>query len=400
MGKKRVLIYTTYFYPENFKVNDIAFNLANNNFDVTVVTAIPNYPVGQYFEGYGLFKKRSEILNGVKVIRLPIIPRGSGSAIRLLLNYSSFAVVAFLHAFYLGFTQKFDKIFVHHVSPIFIGIPAIVIKKIQKIKIYFWNLDFWPEIVVANTNIRSPFFFNAVLWLVRFIYKHVDIMLIGSNEYRSLMIERGVLKEKIIFFPNWAEKLFFEDSKTDLPFSLPKGFNVVYAGNIGGSQDFESVIKSVNLLKNQDVNWIFVGDGRKRSWIEENIKTMGLESKVFLPGSFDIKYMPSLFSKADLLLLSLVDEPIYTIPAKLQAYMSSGTPIVGMLNGGGNDLIKEVSCGKSCNAGDYETLAKNILEIKSMSEEERKQLGKNGFEYCMTYFNPNKCLNTLSDILE
>ncbi len=400
MKSKRVLIYTTYFYPETFKVNDIAFDLAQKGFDVTVITAIPNYPKGKFFEGYGLFKRRREVLNGVKVIRLPLIPRGSGSALGLILNYVSLAIVSFFHAFYIGFTQKFDCIFVHHVSPIFVGIPAIVVKKIQGIKIFFWNLDCWPEVVVASTGIRSPFFFNAILSVVKFIYRRVDVMLIGSKEYHALMIERGVKEEKILHFPNWAEAIFFDLQKAPLPFALPTGFNVVFAGNLGGAQDFENVVNAVELLKNYDINWVIVGDGRKKTWIESTLKEKGLSEKVSFPGSFDIKYMPALFESADLLLLSLVDEPIHTIPSKLQAYMSSGTPIVGMLNGGGNELIKEVDCGRSCNAGDYKNLAKNILDIYNMPKEEQNRLGKNAADYCQTYFNPTKCLNNLSTLLE
>ena len=400
MSSKRILIYTTYFYPENFKVNEAAFDLAKKGFDVTVVTGIPNYPKGKFFEGYGLFKKRREIVNGVKVIRLPLIPRGSGKALGLILNYLSLAIVSFFHAFYLGFTQKFDCIFVHQLSPIFVGIPPIVVKKIQKIKIVFWNLECWPEVVVAVTDIRNPFFFKAVLSVVKFIYKHIDLMLIGSKEYFPLVLERGVKEANIRYFPNWAEEIFFNKDKAPLPFAFPKGFSVVFAGNLGAGQDFGNVVKSIELLRNEAINWVIVGDGRKKAWIENELKEKMLTEKVYFPGSFDIKYMPAVFEAADLLLLSLVDEPLYTIPSKLQAYMSSGTPIVGMLNDGGNALIKEVDCGRSCAAGDYENLAKNILEIYNMSVDEQQRLGKNALDYCEMHFNQQRCLDNLSTTLE
>jgi glycosyltransferase involved in cell wall biosynthesis len=398
MSNKKVLIYTTYFYPENFKVNDIAFNLIKEGADVTVITAIPNYPKGVYFEGYGIFKKRKETINGVNVIRLPIIPRGSGSALRLILNYLSYALISFFHAFYIGFTRKFDCIFVHHVSPVFIGIPAIVVKKIQGIKLYFWNLDLWPEILVANTNIRSSFFFKTVLVLVKWIYKNVDIMLIGSQGYRKSMLERNLTEDKIIYFPNWAEEVFFEPIECELPFEMPTGFNIVYAGNIGESQDFENVIKAIEILKNENINWIFVGDGRKRIWFENIIQEKAL-GKVLLPGSLSINYMPNLYKKADLLLVSLVDEPIFTLPQKVQTYMTSGTPIVGMLNGEGNELIRHLNCGRSCNAGDYRSLSQNVLELSKMTAKDLSVMGNNALVYCKDNFHPKKSLQKLSSIL-
>ena len=142
---KHVLIHTNHFYPETFRVNDIAFDLADKGYDVTVITSVPNYPKGVFFDGYGVFKRRKEIVNGVKVIRVPVIPRGNGSGMRLMLNYLSYLVSATITAVYLALTKKYDLIFVHETSPVTVGIPAVLVKKIQKIPLYFWVLDLWPE---------------------------------------------------------------------------------------------------------------------------------------------------------------------------------------------------------------------------------------------------------------
>ena len=87
--KKKCLLLTNHFYPETFRCNDIAFNLVNRGYDVTVLTGIPDYPQGKFHEGYSLFKKRYEVVNGVKIIRVPLIPRGNGKAIRMIIQYAS-----------------------------------------------------------------------------------------------------------------------------------------------------------------------------------------------------------------------------------------------------------------------------------------------------------------------
>ena len=137
MAGKRILILTNHFYPENFRVNDVAFELAENNFDVTVLTCIPNYPQGRFYKGYGLFKKRKEIVRGVKVIRVPLIPRGKGSLFMLTLNYLSYTFFLLTWTFFIALFRKFDSVLVHHTSPIFLGIPAVMVKKMQKIKTLF-----------------------------------------------------------------------------------------------------------------------------------------------------------------------------------------------------------------------------------------------------------------------
>ena len=247
---KRVLIFTNHFYPENFKVNDIAFFLAEKNMDITVVTSIPNYPTREkYKTDYTLFKKRNELLNNVKVIRLPLIPRASGKKMRLLFTYISFSITSILYSIYLGFFKKFDVVFVHHTSPVFIGIPAIIVKKLQGIKIYFWNLDLWPEVFSAATKIRKKWIFNALLKITILIQKQADVMLIGSKGYKKFMLERGVKEENIVYFPNWAETIFFNEPEIqELPFEMPKGFNVVFAGNLGEAQDLGNIFKAIRIF--------------------------------------------------------------------------------------------------------------------------------------------------------
>ena len=397
---KNVLIYTNHFYPENFNINEVAFGLSERGIKVTVISCVPNYPNGRFFERYGIFRKSRQTINGLNVIRLPLIPRGNGSKLRIILEYLTYSFSTIVHSLLIGFGKKYDLILVYHVSPVFIAIPAIIVKKIQRTKLIFWNLDLWPEIVVANTGLRSPVFFKILLRLVKWINKNVDLMLIASKGYKKLMMERNLLDNQIVHFPNWPNKIFFENNNIKIPFDFPQGFNIVYAGNIGNSQDFENVLKAIEILKNEEINWIFVGDGRKKVWLEDKIEKLNLASKVYFPGQLPLEYMPTLFRNADLLLSSLVDEPIFTIPLKVTTYLSSATPIVCMMNGEGGELIEELKCGKSCPAGDFVSLANNILALYKLPHDELNQLGKNGYDYCMKFLNPEKSIEKLFQLIK
>ena len=170
MGK-RILLVTQYFQPENFKCNDIAFELQRRGHEVTVLTAIPNYPQGKFFDGYGLFKRRVEYIDGVKVIRGFVVPRGKGGKIGLSLNYLSYLVSSCLIALYLALRHRYDAVFVHQVSPVTIGVAATLVKRIQRIPMYFWVLDLWPESLTAAIGMRNRFVLGFFSKMVRWLSK-------------------------------------------------------------------------------------------------------------------------------------------------------------------------------------------------------------------------------------
>ena len=140
--KKHILIISQYFYPEQFRINDIATEWVNKGYKVTVLTGIPNYPEGKFHKGYGWFKKRKDVYNGVNIKRIPIISRGK-SSIRLFLNYISFVVPGF---FWKIFTRlKADCVFIFEVSPMTQALPGVWYARKRKIPCYIYVQDLWPE---------------------------------------------------------------------------------------------------------------------------------------------------------------------------------------------------------------------------------------------------------------
>lgn len=386
---KRVLLVTQYFYPENFKSNDIAFEMQRRGYEVTVLTAIPNYPQGKFFDGYGLFKRRVEVVNGVKVIRGFVIPRGKGGKILLSLNYLSYLVSSCFIALYLALRYKYDAVFVHQVSPVTIGVAATLIKKIQKIPMYFWVLDLWPESLTAAIGLRNKYILGFFSRMVRWFYRNSDKILISSKGFAKSICEKGDFASKILYFPNWVDSALTANADVETP-TVPKGFVAMFTGNIGESQDFGTVLKGAERLKeNTNIHFVIVGNGRAKGWVDEQIAQRNLSATVHCVGSYPLEAMPATFAKADVLFAALKDDPIFalTVPAKIQAYMSAGKPIITMINGETKELIDSIGCGIAIPAGDDETFAESVLQLANMSLSKRAEIGEKGRKFVDKHFN-------------
>lgn len=398
----KILIFTNHFQPENFRVNDVALHLSNEGHKVTVVTAIPDYPKGKFYDSYGYFHKRIEHWNGITIIRSFIVPRGNGRPLRLMINYLSMLLSSVFNALILAFTKKFDAVFVHETSPIMIGIPAVLVKKIQHIPLYFWVLDLWPESLSAAGNIRNPRIIRMFENLSRWIYCNSTRILMSSQTFRESILKKGDFKERLVYFPQWGEDLYLQTTGKHavLP-PIPQGFRIMYAGNLGEAQNFENVLQVALKLRNSDVQWLLVGDGRKRPWIEKFIEEHHLQETVHLLGSHPSSEMPSYFNEADAMFLSLKDEPIFnlTVPAKLQAYMASAKPILAMIGGEAMDIINTSECGYASLPNDVEGMAGIILEKVIPHQQEFMDFGLRGKEYYMQHFSKEKCMKHLDEIL-
>lgn len=394
----RILIITNHFYPESFRVNDIAFDRVQRGDEVVVLTGIPDYPEGHFHKGYSLFKKRVERVNGVKVVHVPLIPRGDGSKVRMVLNYASSIFFFFFYGWYQALFQKYDAVFVHDTSPAFISLPAVTVSKFQKIPLYHWVLDMWPESLTAG-GIQGGKFYDYILKMMKRIYKEDTEILITSHGFSSLLMERGVEKEKITYLPNWNDDAISSMDESVLP-PLPNGFIIMFAGNLGFAQNMESLLAAANELKEEkDIHWVFVGDGRKKPWMDEYVKVHQLEDTVHLLGRYPIETMGAFFKKSNVMLVALNDALIFnlTLPAKVQAYMAAGKPILASLCGEGADIVKDANCGWSVPSNDYVELATLVSKIAKLDKSDLDTLGKNARIYYEQNFTREKCMSILDN---
>jgi glycosyltransferase involved in cell wall biosynthesis len=402
----KILIVTQYFWPENFKINDLACGLKENDNEVTVLTGIPNYPKGKFFQGYSLFAGK-ENYNGIIIKRVPIFPRGNSGVFGLTLNYLSFVLSAgFFSLFYCH--QKYDVIFVFALSPLTSALPGVVLKKIKKIVLFIWILDLWPESLPAANAVSSTFFISCIDKLVRFIYKQCDFVLISSEGFKSSVNSRGVNLDKIVFFPNWAENIYkpvtLDHAKLSLSrIALPNGFRLMFAGNIGVAQDFKTILSAFEILKDyKDIHLIVLGEGRMYPWVKEQIRIRNLAGQVHLLGAFPVERMADFFSVADAMLVTLKKDYVFsmTIPGKLQSYLACAKPIVGALDGEGRKLLKTSNSGFVCFPGDPIALSNIILKMYQASPSGRENMGINGREYYEQNFDRDKTIDKLNDLMK
>lgn len=389
----KILVVCQYYYPEPFRITDICETLVEKGHYVTVLTGLPNYPEGRVLDDYRKGKKRNEVINGVKIIRSFEVGRGSNN-LKLFLNYLSFTVSASLKAFFLK--EKFDVVLVNQLSPVMMGIPAIVYKKKFKKKVLLYCLDLWPASLAAGGIKESSFVYKLFLNLSRWIYNSVDSIAVTSSMFSDYFTSTLRIKGKDIqHLPQYAEDLFND------PVEVEKNgkYNFVFAGNIGDMQSVETIIKAANEIRRRtDIIFHIVGDGSKLEECKELTNKLNLTNVLYY-GRKPVSEMPQFYSLADAMLLTLKDNKAisYTLPGKVQSYMAARKPIIAAINGEAKRVIKEADCGFCCDAENYKEFANLIIRFCDSDKKER--MAKNSYNYYIRNYNKEKFMRVLENTL-
>lgn len=393
-----------YFWPENFRVNDLVQEWTKHGHAVTVLTGKPNYPAGTVFPAFRDNPAQFSEYHGARIVRAPMLARAQGS-LRLMLNYLSYVLGACLAGPWRLRGQAFDAVFVFEPSPITVGLPAILMGRLKRAPVVFWVLDLWPETLAAIGVVRSPKLLGLVGRLVSFIYNRCTLVLGQSRGFQTSIAQYCADPGKIRYFPSWSEPLFAQADAAPAPEvpPSPDTFSVLFAGNIGEAQDLPAVVDAATRLKdNPRVRWLIVGDGRKSDWLQEEVRRRGLEERVLLLGRHPVERMPSFYAHADALLVSLKKDPVFslTIPGKVQSYLQSGIPLLGMLDGEGAQVIRSARAGLVCEAGDSAGLVDAVLAMAAMAPHERQTMGRNGREYAENEFDRDMLMDRLEQMLK
>ena len=395
----RLLIVSQYFWPEDFRINDLAAEFVARGHEVTVLTGHPNYPDGRIFDEFRSNPRGFDRFEGVRIVRVPLIARGAGGA-RLILNYLSFALMASLLGVWRLRGARFDAIFAYEPSPITVGIPAAVLRLVKRAPLALWVLDLWPETLEAIGVVRSGWMLRLVGRMVSWIYDHCDLVLAQSRSFVPQIEARCRRPGRVEYFPSWAESVFnatVTETASELPPKDDK-FDVMFAGNIGDAQDFPAILDAAQRLRDEPrIRWLIVGDGRAGRWVSGEIERRGLGRCMLMLGRHPVERMPAFFRHADALLVTLKAEPIFamTIPGKLQAYLAAGVPVLAMLNGEGAKVIEAAGAGRACSAGDSEGLSRAVLELARLPAEERARMGARGRDFYRREFDRASLLDRL-----
>lgn len=398
----RILVISQYFWPENFRVNDLCLELKNRGHQITVLTGLPNYPSGKFYKGYKFFNNKNEIWNGIKIYRTKLVPRHSGSPFFLILNYLSFALFSTLKIFLIK--EKFDNIIVYQLSPGTVGFPAIAARIKYKAPLSFYIQDIWPESLSDAGGISSKNLLKLIDKMMNIFYKYSDQIIVQSEGFINFLVTKGVPRNKLVYIPNTVESFYKPvEILKEYKNQMPDGFNLLFAGNIGVAQDFESIINAAEILKKKGlkINWVIIGDGRAKDLAVKKIFNLNLTSSFYFLGSKKSNEMPYYFTCADILLVSLKKSTIFslTIPSKIQSYLACRKPIIANIDGIGASIINDSNAGLSSPSGNYINLAHNIEIIYNKSIPEREQLGLNGYNYYLKHYERKIIYDKLEKIL-
>ena len=397
-----ILIVSQYFWPENFRINDLSADLVRRGHKVTILTGKPNYPDGAIFPEYASNPAAFTTYKGAHIVRVPLIPRGKGG-LALMLNYLSFVVTGCTLGPWRLRGRAFDAIFVFQGSPVTVGLPAIVMKWLTRAPIALWVLDLWPQSLEAVGAVRSPFVLGLVDRMVTFIYRNCDKVLGQSRAFLDELNRHLRNPDKVGYLPSWSDSPVIDTpvSPAAEVVERPDLFNIVFTGNIGEAQNFPAVLDAASELRDEPIRWIIVGDGRQRDWLEQEVVARGLQQQVILPGRFALERMPSFYAHADALLVSLKTSPAFamTIPGKVQSYLAAGKPVLAMLDGEGAALIDRSGAGIAVPSGDAAGLSTAVRKLQSLAPAERAAMGRSGQAILAAEFDRTQILDAVENTL-
>lgn len=385
----KILVICQYYYPEPFRHPDICEELVKRGYDVTVVTGLPNYPMGEIYEGYRKGERRDELLNGVKVHRCFTIGRRQGVIYRFL-NYYSYAFSSTRYVKKLK--EKYDVVFVNQLSPVMMAKAGIAYKKKHKVPVVLYCLDLWPESMVAGGIDRNSKLYKIFHGVSRKIYNRADRILVTSRLFSDYFEkEFGITGVK--YLPQYAETLFTpEQCKKDGDDYI----DLMFAGNVGAAQSVDTIIRAAQLTEDiKNLRWHIVGDGSELGKIQDMARGM---NQVIFHGRKPLKEMSKYYSMADAMLVTMKKDPVLsmTLPGKVQTYMAAGKLIIGAIDGETSLVVAEAKCGICGGAEDAETLAENVRKFTKMDIEE---MGRNARLYYDQHFQKQNFIEKIEQYL-
>lgn len=396
----RILVVSQYYYPENFRINDICAELQARGHEVHVLTGLPNYPGGEYFSGYSRQGPFEEEHQGVRIHRVPMRARGGGR-VSLVMNYLSFWRQGKKAARRMA-QMGFDICFVYEVSPITQILPATRVKKLAGIPLVTYMTDLWPENVQYAGGINNRLILAPIGWMADYIYRRCDEILTSSNGFKRAIENRGHPGEKIHFWPQYAED-FYRPCPRDaaLDAELPQGFRLMFTGNLGFSQGLDVLIEAAALLDMDDLRVILVGGGRAEQQLRELVQQRGLEQRVHFHAPIPAEQVPAMLACADAAVLMIRDTPAFamTLPAKLQSYFACGLPVLGSISGEAAEVLAQSGGGMAARPSDAAAFAELVREFRALPEAEKQAMGQRARSYFLQNYDRKRLIDDLEQRL-
>ena len=401
-----ILFISQYFHPEQFLNTHIVRELAARQHRVEVVCCVPNYPVGKFFEGYSNSRRTEEAWDGVGIHRVFTIPRGKG-ALQLIANYLTYPLAACWKIPSLGRRRGAVSV-VSMPSPIFQALAGIFAKRIWSIPTLFWVQDIWPDSAIITLGIRNRVVIRLLNAVCGWIYRQADLVMVQSDGFHDKIAAFGVSAERIVTLPNCAPPGFAPVERSAVPERIASLFPtgrciIMFAGNIGESQDFDTIVKAAELLPaDSNILLAIVGSGRDEARIRGIVAAQRLEHRFLFLGRHPEADMPAFFACADAMLVSLRDEAIFalTVPSKVQSYLACGKPILASMAGEGAAVIERAGVGKVVAPSAPAALSQAMTEVAGLDKSGLAAMGALGRQVYTERFSVAAVTDSLCRMIE
>ncbi len=388
----KILVVSQYYYPEPLRINEICEEIVSRGHEVAVLTGRPNYPEGKIYKGYESGHSDEEV-NGVRVIRCKIRPRKTGS-FNLLLNYMSFWLKA--NRAVKRLPNDFDVVYSYQLSPVTVSKPANWYAHKYHKPHFLYCLDIWPESVIKDIPPQSPLY-KLITRLSKRIYSSAEMIGVTSPSFIPYLSNlTGFSKDRFAYIPQHARDVGLQQKK-----ETDKALHIVFTGNIGASQNLDVLVDAIALIKDKaNFKVTVVGSGSDLERLRDRVTREGLNGKIVFAGRQPKEKMPEYYASADFCFLSLRDEGAvsWTIPGKLQEYMSAGKPVLAAINGDARYVIEDAKCGVCVDFDDRARLAEVILEY-AKDKTRLEEFGNNARNYYLKHFTLEHHVNRLEEIL-
>jgi len=397
MKNKKILIVTECFYPEEFKINDVALSWKDRGYEVAVLTLVPTYPLGRIFSGYkNNFFQKDQYL-GINIYRLRAVTGYKKSVIKKIFKYINFMFFGSIAAIYLG--RRYDYIFGFNLGSLTDMVPAVLIRKLYKKPTMFWVQDIWPDSVYAYGFKKTRLLGTLLEAFVKFMHHNITAIAISSKGFEEKL--KPYVREDLnfIYAPNWADDLNM--SMDPITLSKNQKVHFTFAGNIGKVQNLENIINAFYLLpdvyqRKSQLN--IIGDGSNLGYLK---KLSNNNSNIIFHGKQMRDDMAKFYKASDFLIVSLIDEPIFsvTVPAKIQTYIAARKPILAIIKGDVADIVNDNNLGISVDPSNIIFIKDTFIKCIEMSENEKSEFTIKNSDLLKKTFNKDKIINRITNHL-
>jgi len=396
---KKILIVTEYFYPEDFKINEIALAWKEKGYEVDVLTQSPTYPFGKIYDGYKNIWYSKDTYKGITIYRVKAVTGYKTSKIKKLLKYFTFMFFGSIVSLKIG--KKYDYIFGFDIAALTGMVPATLLKKFYDKPVTLWVQDVWPDSVYAYGFKKTKFLESSLNAFVRFVYRHTSHFAISGQGFEKRILPYIANNQDIEYLPNWADE--FNKDLEAFTFSDEERVQFTFAGNVGKVQNLDNIIKAFGLLSDTDLQKAqlnIIGDGSHLENLKELVHNNNIPNVIFW-GRQPRDEMYKYFKGSDFLIVSLIDEPIFelTVPAKTQTYIAAGKPILAVISGDAADIIRDNNLGYTAQPDNIDDIKNAFIQCINTSKEEINNFTQNCEHLTQTTFNREKIIDSLLQLM-